>query len=80
MPQLVSRECADRAVAALNTLEGPALHHVAINFEQRKLTVTYDPARLAQKNIEHALARAGFDANTIPADPAARAALPEACR
>jgi hypothetical protein len=36
--------------------------------------------KLGQKNIEHAIADAGFDANGIPASAAAKAALPEACR
>ncbi len=80
VPQMVSRECSELALAAFDTLEGPALHEITVDLAERKITVTYDPSRLANKNIEHALARAGFDANMITADPEARAALPPACR
>jgi hypothetical protein len=32
------------------------------------------------KNVQFVIAGAGFDADEIKADPAARAALPEGCR
>jgi copper chaperone CopZ len=44
------------------------------------ITVTYDSLKLARKNIEHAIAAAGFDVGETPANPAAREALPAECR
>ena len=80
MPQLVSHECAEQVMAALNALEADALREVGADIDRQVMTITYDPSRLALKNIEHALARAGFDANEIAADPDARARLPAPCR
>lgn len=80
MPQLVSNECAEQAMAALNVLEAEALREVTADIDRQVMTITYDPSRLALKNIEHALARAGFSANEIAAHPDARAQLPASCR
>jgi copper chaperone CopZ len=44
------------------------------------VTVTYDSMRTAVRNLEFAVAEAGFDAGPIPADPKARDALPAECK
>jgi hypothetical protein len=42
--------------------------------------VRYDTLRQSLKNLEYAVADAGFDANDIPANETVRSNLPEACR
>jgi copper chaperone CopZ len=49
-------------------------------FGEGSITVTYDSLKLAKKNIEHAIAAAGFDVGETPANPTAREALPAECR
>ena len=46
----------------------------------RSVIVEYDSMKVAQKNLEHAIAAVGFDANDIPADSNAVARLPLECR
>jgi copper chaperone CopZ len=53
---------------------------IEIDLSERTMVVTYESLRLSSKNIEHAIANAGFTANEIPADPEARAKLPQACK
>jgi copper chaperone CopZ len=48
----------------------------SIRVEPGAVVVTYDSMKTARKNIEQAIAGAGFTANDIPADPGARAKLP----
>lgn len=51
-----------------------------IDYATGDLTVRYDSMKVGVQNLEDAIARAGFDTPTFPADPAARAKLPAACR
>jgi hypothetical protein len=51
-----------------------------IQVDDGRVTVTYDSMRTALKNLEFVIAGAGFDAGGIPADPAARKALPPGSR
>jgi len=53
---------------------------VSFDIAKREVTVTYDSLLTADKNIEFLIAKAGFKANDIPADPKAAAALPPECR
>ena len=80
LPQLRSAECADRAGRALAQFERDALIEVTFDAGARQAVITYDRRRLALKNIEHALARAGFDANQETATDEARTTLPAGCR
>lgn len=78
VPQLRGEECAQilhRALAGLGGVDPQSLH-----FDHGKVMVTYDSMKLALKNIEYAIAAQGFQANEVPADPAARNALPERCQ
>ena len=54
----------------------------AIVFDAAKhqLTVRYDSMKVGVRNLEDAIARAGFDTPTFPADAAAREKLPPECR
>ena len=78
VPRLRGEECAQRLHRVLAPVNG--VDPDALRFEPGRVTVTYDSMRLALKNIEHIIAEAGFDANDVPADPAARERLPERCR
>lgn len=49
---------------------------VGTNFAEGTITVRYDSMKIGTKNLEDALARAGFETASFPADPAARAKLP----
>ena len=78
VPQLKATECSKSIQDALLKIDGimfaqpdPATHSIV---------VTYDSKKLALKNIEFLISGAGFDANDTPANPEARAALPESCR
>jgi hypothetical protein len=46
---------------------------------ERMVRVRYDSIKLSIKNIEFAIAEAGFRANEVPADAKAAAALPAEC-
>ena len=52
----------------------------AIDYATGDLTVRYDSMKVGVRNLEDAIARAGFDTPTFPADGTARDRLPPACR
>lgn len=52
---------------------------IKTDIDARILTVEYESLTLAIKNLEYAVAKAGFSANEIPADPKAAKALPAEC-
>jgi copper chaperone CopZ len=80
VPGVRNEACAQRVRQALAPLR--AIDHTRLAFDLAAGTVqvTYDSMQLARKNIELSIVYAGFDANEIPADAAARAALPPECR
>jgi hypothetical protein len=53
---------------------------VKFNIDGRKITIVYDSLLTADKNLEFRIVKAGFEANGIPADKKAVAALPPECR
>ncbi len=79
-PGVFNAACADRVMQALGPLPGVDSGKTEIDFEARRVTVTYDSMRVAHKNIEMALTDAGFEANELKPTPAAVAKLPDACR
>lgn len=78
VPQLRGEACAQRIHQTLASMGG--IDAQALRFEPGQVTVTYDSMKLALKNIEHAIAAQGFQANEIPPNPEARRALPEQCQ
>jgi len=80
VPQMSGQACADRVVSVVRRVPGVQADMITIDRERRDVSVPYDSIKLSLKNIEYALAKAGFQANNIPADEKARAALPESCR
>jgi mercuric ion binding protein len=78
VPQMTNDHCAEIVKAAASRAEGVLPDGVTTGAQT--VTVTYDSMRTALKNLEFTIAKAGFDANEIPADPQARAALPADCK
>ena len=77
VPQMKSMECSKRITDALAI---QAIDFAIPDTTTRTIAVTYDSKTLALKNVEFLISGAGFDANDTPANPEARAALPEGCR
>lgn len=78
VPNLKNTTCAQIIQDAF--MRQPGIKAIHPDFQQRTLTVTYDSMVIARKNIEYTIAGAGFDANDIPAQSNAAAALPAACK
>jgi copper chaperone CopZ len=58
----------------------PGIVSVRPDFQNNEVVVTYNSMVVAIKNLEFAVAGAGFDANGIKASSNAVAALPAECR
>ncbi len=80
VPQMSGQVGVDRVVSVVRRVPGVKTDMIAVDRERRDITVPYDSIKLSLKNIEYALAKSGFQANNIPANEKARAALPESCR
>jgi len=78
VPSMRTEACADIVRGALEG--GEHIESVRVDLEARRVEVAFHGLYTARRNIEHAIAAAGFDANAIPADPDARDRLPEECR
>lgn len=72
VPAMTDAEAAARVEAALKSVHGVRSSALVIDLAGRSVTVTYDELIVAGKNIEFALAEAGFDANDVPAAAAER--------
>lgn len=73
VPALAGEEDVQRIRKALAPLGGVNKEQVVFDVKERKVVVTYDSMVIANKNIEIAIAEAGYDANGIPAIRAAAA-------
>jgi cation transport ATPase len=51
-----------------------------LDLETKVLTVSYLPGKTTPEKIRKALAAVGYDADDVPADPKAYAALPPCCK
>lgn len=83
VPELKNEACAKLIVNSVMKLPGldpKKQETLTFNFQDRTVIVVYDSMIVARKNIEMAIADAGFAANDIPANPKAVAALPPECR
>ncbi|HOE61272.1 MAG TPA: heavy-metal-associated domain-containing protein [Kiritimatiellia bacterium] len=67
VPGMAKQEDAEQIRKALLPLNGLQQDKTVFDLSQRKVTVTYDSMMIAHKNIEIAIAEAGYTANTIPA-------------
>ncbi len=80
VPDLKNEACQKLIANTFATTDGIFAESVAFDLGKRTVTVRYDSMKLAIKNIEHQIAKLGLSTADIPADPAARAALPAECR
>jgi copper chaperone CopZ len=83
IPEMRNRECAMIIIQALSRTPGVKMKNmddVKIDFETRRVTVEYESLHLARKNIEFAVANAGFSANGVPANKKAAEKLPPQCK
>ena len=80
VPKLNGEICAERIRVALAGAEGVQAKSMRFDFEARTVSLEFDSMKTATKNIEHIIARVGFDANTIPAYEEGLKTLPEECR
>jgi copper chaperone CopZ len=83
-----NQACADRAIGAIQKLPGIDVKAMQYDIAGRKLTVRYDSMQVAIKNLEFAVAEAGFTAiaetpfpnKGVPVKPEAAARLPPECK
>lgn len=75
-PQIRGEAARPVIEAALRPLRGVKPKRVQFDYEKGVVTVTYDSMMVAVKNIEFAFVEAGFDANGLKGDEAARKKLP----
>ena len=91
VPGLRNEACSNRIAKALarlpdsrytNDRDDPemCLRIEKVDYATGDLTVRYDSMKVGVRNLEDAIARAGFDTPTFPADAAAREKLPPECR
>jgi copper chaperone CopZ len=71
IPAMTSEEDVQRVRKALAPLNGVNKALVVFDEKEHKITLTYDSMVVAEKNIEIAIAEAGYDANGILAIRAA---------
>jgi len=71
--------CAEIVIRAVNTVEHIPVSDMNADVAARELTVTYDTMKRGLKNIEMAIAGAGFAANEVPAKAEAAKKLPPEC-
>jgi len=79
VPEMRNDACVRVISGALSRAPGLQRDGVKFDIDGRKITLVYDSLLAADKNIEFLVAKAGFAANAIPADPMAAAALPPDC-
>lgn len=79
VPGLKNEACARIILIAVGRQAG-VKQGSAFNFQQKIIIVRYESLVTALKNIEFAIAEAGFQANEVPAKEEAARALPPECR
>lgn len=79
-PGMKNAACARVIEDTLLKLPGIQPDGVRTDFQQREAHVTYNSMVIALKNLEFAIAAAGFDANDTETSSNAVAALPPECR
>lgn len=80
-PGVCNEACAKIAEAAIRKLPGnDKLAIESIDYATGKIVVRYDSMKVGTKNLEYAIAEAGFAAGPFPANAEAAAKLPPECR
>ncbi len=81
VPAIGSQDCRSLLLKVLDPFQATGVVTGAdLNPDQGTLVVTFKSRELAIKNLEYAIAKAGFDIEDTPGNPKAKANLPEACR
>ncbi|TAE10868.1 MAG: copper chaperone [Bacteroidetes bacterium] len=84
VPQVVCYECKERLDSYLQREKGgegdAGIIQFKINQAAGNIRVQYYPGRIDLNYIQTAIANAGFDADTLKAEPTAYKALPPKCK
>jgi copper chaperone CopZ len=80
VPAMRSAACTNIVSEALQRAQSIPPDWIHADIDKRTVTVTYDSLQRAIKNLEFAIADAGFQANDTPANPQAATNLPPECR
>lgn len=80
VPQMRSSDCQQIVLRALDNLDQEAIINARFDVAAGEVTITYNSMSLGLKNIEHAIAAAGFAVNALPANEEARLTLPPGCQ
>lgn len=80
-PEVRNAACSNVVAKALHALPGSeSLRIESIDYTTGAITLRYDSMKVGTKNLEDAIAQAGFAAGPFPANPEAVAKLPAECR
>jgi Copper chaperone len=80
-PAVRNAACESIVDAALKKLPGKEFLAIkSLDYSTGKIVVQYDSMKVGVRNLEEAIASAGFAAGPFPADKAAEAKLPPECR
>lgn len=80
VPGLKNQACAQIIANAVGKQVGVQSKGISMDFERKIVYVQYESLVTAWKNLEFAIAEAGFQANEVPANPDAYKALPPECK
>jgi copper chaperone CopZ len=75
VPGMETDEHAAKVMQAMRTIPGVDTNSVRVDFARHTVTVRYESLVASLKNIEMAIAEAGFAANDVPANAEAAARL-----
>jgi len=71
-------QCKKRLEEKLNYTKG--VRYAELDVPSRKLTVRYIPSKISDGEIRNLIAKIGYDADDVLADPTAQKALPKCCQ
>lgn len=80
VPDLKNDACAKIIANAVGRQVGVKPGSIGVDFQRRLVILQYESLVTAIKNIEFAIAEAGFQANEVPAKEEAARALPPECK
>jgi len=76
VPAMKDKRTANMVIAAVaHAVRGKENKNIVIDLDARIVTVTFDSFKMSFKNLEHAIANSGFQANDVPANLEAGDAL-----
>ena len=70
--------CVEKIESVVSHLEG--VQEVTVSLKEKLASVTFEPSKLKLSDIEHAIAEAGFTANSIVRNETAHQDLPGCCQ